>query len=670
MDRINLDFETYSEANLKEVGAHRYAMDPSTDVLSLAYSFRDEPPKLWVPGMDMPKDLFGLLSQGYLTYGWNVTFEFAIWKYVCVKKLGWPEVPNYQWRDTQAVALLFAHPMSLGYCGEVMDLEIQKDKRGEQLINLLSKPQKITKSNPYKRFTPSTHPHLFEEMYEYNIQDVNSERAILDAFPWDLPDSEQEIFLHTLEKNDAGIPIDTELVDSIVEKVDEYLVEVSQIVPIITDGAINTINQGAKIIEWCEIQGYEIPNFQADTVTDALADPDIENYPNVKSLLEIRQLAGKSSIKKFVKIAAAVCKDGRIRNCLKYHKATTGREGGRLLQPQNLPRADVEFDKSGGEEARAKATELLVDMFKNDPLEEIMAEHENVLYVASSLIRPSICAEDSKEFIVSDYSQIENRMLCWLAGQEDVLDLIRDGMDTYKDMASHLYNIDYSEIPKEGRRRRHGKLTILGGGYGMGYKKFWDDCVNKQKFDITLKEAKHTIDTFRERYNEVKNLWYGLQDAAIEATINQGNITGYGVISFMHDSNHLYMILPNGKQITYPKAWVEPNTTPWGEVRNALFHMGVNSKTKKWTKHNLTPGRLTENASQGASREILFEAVLDLKKKYGDKIILTVHDEVVLEVEKGTVSLEEVNEVLCNRSSTWDGLPLNASGFTTRRYHK
>ena len=654
--RIHLDFETYSEANLKNVGAHRYALDPSTEVLCLAYAFEDEDPKLWVPGDPMPKELFEA-QQKAKTYAFNTGFEFAIWKYVCMKKMGWPEVPFHLWGDTQAMALMFAMPASLDFCGEVLGIEMAKDKRGQYLISKLSVPQKVTKKNPYRRFTPETHPVLFEEMYQYCLQDVRAEREIFHTLPWDLPYNEVQIFLNTLEKNDRGLPIDIELVKSVIEITDEYLEEVSTMVPLITAGKVDTINQTAAIREWCEEQGYELPDLTAETVQSSLSDPNIENFPLVKNLLEMRQLAGKSSIKKFHKINKAICPDNKIRDCLKYHKATTGREGGRLLQPQNLPRASV------------KNLDETISLFKARVLDDLMGVHDNVLYAASAMIRPSICAPDGYELLVADYSQIENRMLCWLADQEDTLQLIRQGMCVYTDMASTLYGIPYNEIAKDSRERRHGKLTILGGGYGMGHNKFREDCIIKQNFPITKEEAYHTIQTFRERYYKVKQLWYGLMDAAIEATINQGNITSYDRISFMHDRGHLFMILPNGKAICYPFAGVEPKETPWGEVRYGLFCY-AEVKKNKWGKTHITPGRLTENASQGASREVLMEAILDAEKT-GFETILTVHDEgVFLVKESEHIDLKVIEDIFCKRLDYWEGLPLDVESFRTKRYHK
>lgn len=688
-DRISLDFETFSKANIKNVGACRYAQDKSTEVLCLSYAFNREEPKIWIPGDPPPQDLFDRINKGALVYAWNAAFEYAIWEDVCIPDLGWPPIPLLQWRDTQAIALMFALPMSLGKCGDALHMNIHKDKRGDYLIKKLSVPQKTTRNQPHRRLTPELKPKLFEEMYGYCKQDVNSERAILDELPWGLIGDELDIWRATLLKNRRGIPIDIELVNSIVEVVDDYIDEISAMIPIITGGRIRTINQRQKIMDWCEEQGYELPDFTADTIDKCLEDPDLENFPPVKNILNIRSLAGKSSIKKFKKIQEAICVDGVIRDCLKYHKATTGREGGRLLQPQNLPRAEItdkaEFELTEEQKIRftdriwqpesmtkkelrkALYTEHAIEAFKSESLTTVLEDYDNVIYAASALIRPSILARPGYKLLISDYSSVENRGVCWLAGQDDVLEMMIKGMDLYKDMASALYNLPYDQIPKDSEMRRHGKLTILGCGYGMGWKKFMEDCIGRG-FNMTEKEAKRTIDIFREKYYAVKQFWYDLKEAAIWATTTPGKMFSVNHISFIHEHGYLFMILPNGKPIAYPEAVVKEVKVPWGYT-TTVVHKGKHPKTKKWVEIPLTPGRLAENAAQASCREIVMEAKLDVIRE-GHDVFLTVHDEIVVEAPINGMTINQLNNILCNREEYWDGLPLAAAGCETFRYKK
>jgi len=654
--KVNIDFETFSKKDIKKVGAFRYAQDSSTEVICLSYALGDAAPLIYIAGDSPPVTLFNAIEEGALVYAYNTAFEYAIWKYVCIPKLNWPEVPFSQWRDTQAMSAYFSWPISLEKCALAMGLEQQKDKRGKYLIQKLCSPQKITKKNPHKRFTPDTHPELFFEMYEYCKQDVRTERNILNEFPWEIEGSELDVWRNTLIKNDIGIPVDVELVQSVTEMIDEYLEEVSELIPIITGGRIQTIGQSAKIREWCEELGYELPDFTADTIDKALADPEIEKFPKVKNLLEIRSLAGKSSIKKFKKILESVSPDGRVRGCLKYHKAGTGREGGRLIQPQNMPRASV------------PNVEEVIELFKRRSLVDLLEKHDDLLYTASALVRPSICVDLKNKMLVSDYSSVENRVVCWLAEQMDILEKIDGGLCLYTDMAADLYNLDYNEIDKESEMRRHGKLVVLGCGFSMGHKKFMSDC-QARGFDITMEESKRSINVFRDKYSHVVDLWYGLKAAAEEATQDRGKITSYNAIQFMHHEGYLFMILPNGKPICYPEACLEEVEVPWGTTVT-VTHSGINPRTKKWGRVGISPGRYAENATQGTAREILMEAQADLMAM-GHKIFLTVHDEVVIEspISDG-ISIELINKVMANRSLVWEGLPLKAAGFETKRYHK
>lgn len=652
--RIDIDFETYSDIDLKKVGAHRYALDPSTDMLCMAYSIDDEEPKLWTPYDSPPEEVFDLVNDGYLLYAWNAAFEICIWEYVT----GWPEVHLSTWRDTQAIALNFALPPDLKNCGDVLDIPVKKSAAGTRLINKLSKPQKPTRNQPLTRLTPASHPHLFEELYEYCKDDVRAEQGVYNVLPWELTEQELIIWQATFYKNRIGIPIDMALVNAAVEKIDLYLEEANGMLPFITNKAVHTVGQRDKILDWCAIQGYPLYDLRAETVEGALADPAIERFPGVQQLLTIRSLAGKASVKKFKKIQMAAW-EGRVRDCLKYHRATTGREGGRLMQPQNLPRAELKYP------------EAAIASFVNETFEETLGRYENLIDTASALVRPTICAGKGKHLKVADYNAVENRGVCWLADQNDVLDLYRRGMCVYSDMAASIYGTSYEAIialGKESKERFHGKQTILGCGYGMAWFKFQQTCAG-YGFDISEEEAKKTIRIFRKKNAKVVHLWKMLHAAAVKAILNPGTYTSYKKLSFMFLDGYLYMVLPNGKLLAYPKARAIREENDWGKQVWKIYHEGYDSYTNQWTVLELTASRLAENGTQAVCREALMEAQLDLMA-LGYNVFLTVHDELVSEDDEDFGSLEEMYAVMCDRSSFFEGFPLKAAGFITYRYKK
>jgi DNA polymerase len=115
---VSLDFETYSECDIRAAGAWAYADHPSTEVLCMAWAVNDEPPELWTPDMPAPIELFRLIEQGAEVWAWNSFFELAIWQRV----LMWPTIPIAQWNDTAALAAAQAYPRALGNCGEFMGM--------------------------------------------------------------------------------------------------------------------------------------------------------------------------------------------------------------------------------------------------------------------------------------------------------------------------------------------------------------------------------------------------------------------------------------------------------------------------------------------------------------------------------------------------------------------
>ena len=163
MNKISLDFETYSECDIKSAGAWAYAKDASTKVLCMAYAEGDEDPKLWLPNQPIPN--FLRKPNDYEIHAWNSFFEWVIWTHV----LKLPAPPISQWYDTASLASAMALPRSLGGCGYVLGMPDDqiKSKRGYYLISKLSKPNKL---NGDRR--------LLAEMYDYCMQDVITERAI------------------------------------------------------------------------------------------------------------------------------------------------------------------------------------------------------------------------------------------------------------------------------------------------------------------------------------------------------------------------------------------------------------------------------------------------------------------------------------------------------------
>ena len=113
MTSWGLDFETFSQIDLKKSGLHNYATDPSTGAHCLSYGPDPEHIKTWVEGEPFPQDLANHIAAGGIITAWNAAFELAIWNLCCVKKYGWLPLPISQVRCSMVRAYAMALPGAL-----------------------------------------------------------------------------------------------------------------------------------------------------------------------------------------------------------------------------------------------------------------------------------------------------------------------------------------------------------------------------------------------------------------------------------------------------------------------------------------------------------------------------------------------------------------------------
>jgi len=121
-----------------------------------------------------------------------------------------------------------------------------------------------------------------------------------------------------------------------------------------------------------------------------------------------------------------------------------------------------------------------------------------------SKLKDAIIPPEGYVLIDADSSQIEARTVAWLAGQTDLVDAFENGEDVYRIMASRIYHRPIDKITTA--ERFVGKTTILGAGYGMGWKKFQAQL---KTFGVEMTDplCKHIVDTYRGVYPRIPNLW-------------------------------------------------------------------------------------------------------------------------------------------------------------------
>ncbi|MGL5113607.1 MAG: DNA polymerase [Flavobacterium sp.] len=685
---IFIDFETRSTVDLKSSGTFVYSESPSTDILCMVWADWDDAPKLFVPETfrpslinkqtsreDMIKEFEELLSDKECIFvAHNAFFEKCIWQNVMVKKYGMPKIANDRWRCSAAVAASFALPRALSNVGTALNLKQQKDDDGHKVMMALSKPRKETKLNKSPFHTQASAPHYFEKLYDYCIQDTLTERELWKTLR-PLSGTELDVWLLDQKINMRGVNVDFKLAQAASEMSDLEDAYLNERIYGITKGEITRATNVGQILAFVNTRLENlIEDVSAGTIRTLLSKPEVQADSLLKEVLEIRQSVGKTSVKKYATVLNSICSDGRLRDLLMYHGASTGRWTGKLVQMQNLPRGAF---KNEAEQEEAIA------LIKNFDIEALRARYKNVKDVLSSCIRGIIVPSGNHQLYVADYASIEARVLFWLAGHEEGVRMYEENQDLYIDMACKIYDKKPEEITKD--LRALGKQAILGCGYGMGAKKFQETCAN-YNMDVSFDLAELAKTTYREIHSPVVNLWGEVERAAIQA-VKTGEVVHCGKVSWAKVGKFLHCRLPSGRLLSYYKPRISPVITPWGSETDKLYFWGENSVTRKFTEEGTYGGRLVENITQAVARDLMAEAMLRCEEA-GFKILLSVHDELIAESaiepkrEKdrikcfgmGTLfyitNLDYFIDLLTTKPEWAKGCPIAAEGWTGFRYRK
>jgi DNA polymerase len=638
---ISIDFETRSIIDLKKTGVYPYAQHPTTDVWCMAYAKDDGEVNVWTPGQPIPEVILnGASTQQFRAH--NAQFERIIWREIMVKRYGFPPITMQQWHCTAAECRAMGLPGGLDGAAKALGLEHQKDAVGQRLMLRMSKPRTV---QPDGTLTWWNTADRVAKLIAYCKQDVVVERAIA-AKVQRLTDAERAVYLLDQKINDRGVQIDTRLIEAAIDVVDAANEKANADLSELTNGAVTSITKNADLSNWLGVDSV------AKAHVRDLLEKDLP--PNVRRVLELRQEVSKSSVAKLVAFMECRCSDSRVRGLLMYHGAATGRWSGRLVQPQNFPRGDFKHT----------VIEDAIPLVLNKDLEGIDTLYGSVHSLISSMLRACFIAKPGHTLFSADYAAIEARVLAWLAGEKDALDVFRSGQDIYCHAATGIYNRTITAADKD--ERQIGKVAVLALGYQGGVKAF-QSMATMYNIQIPDEKADEIKNAWRKANARIVSWWAALENAALDA-VHSGVGVAPGVVFGVED-NWMWCQLPSGRKLWYSNPRLVERETPWGALRTSVKCDGVNSVTKKFEPFDLYGGLLAENIVQAVSRDLMASAMLRLEDA-GYPIIMTVHDEVIAEssVENGT--LAEFTDILCKLPSWAKGLPLTAEGWTGQRYRK
>lgn len=404
------DLETYCEIPITN-GTHAYA--EGVEVMLFAWAINDGPVNVWdiTAGGGIPHGLYEAIADPEtLLYFHNSHFDRTVLRYAMPRLAP----PVERWRDTMVQALAHGLPGSLGELCEVLGVpqDKAKDKEGKALIQLFCKPR--PKNSKLRRATSKTHPEEWRRFVAYAGLDIEAMREVYKRLPkWNYQGTELALWHRDQQINDRGVCMDVELARAAIDAVDQEQKRLAKRTQEMTDGEVQAATQRDALIKHIvESYGVELPDMQRSTLERRIADPDLPSA--VKELLAIRLQASTTSTSKYKALMKGVSHDGRLRGTLQFCGAShTGRWAGRLFQPQNLPRPSLKQEQidEGIEALKAGCADLLFD---------------NIMKLTSSALRGCIIAPTGKKLVVSDLSNIEGRMLAWLAGEEWKLNAFRE----------------------------------------------------------------------------------------------------------------------------------------------------------------------------------------------------------------------------------------------------
>lgn len=229
---------------------------------------------------------------------------------------------------------------------------------------------------------------------------------------------------------------------------------------------------------------------------------------------------------------------------------------------------------------------------------------------AGRKIRKAFVSKDGYTLVDSDYSQIELRILAYIAKDEKMLHAFEEGFDIHRKTASEVFNIPFDEVDSEHRSR--AKAVNFGIVYGIS------DYSLSQDLKISRKEAKEYIDNYFEKFS--------------------------GVHKYMND------VVEKAKEDGYVKT---------------LFNRRRNIPELQNSNYNIRAfgERVALNMPiQGTSADIIKIAIVKIFNKFRElgidaHIIVTVHDEIVVEAKNEEV--DKGRKIIKTLMEDIDGLDMN-----------
>ena len=660
MNTLFLDTETFSPVPITH-GTHAYA--EQAEVMLVPWAWNDEPVEVWDTqdvSVVWRETLQGLIDLADEVVLHNSHFDRTVLRHCGVK------IPVDKITDTMVLALQHSLPASLAMLCDVLGVpqDKAKDKAGKKLIQLLTKPR--PKNVKLRRATRETHPDEWHAFIEYARLDVDAMRDVYRRLPrWNNSGRERHLWLADQAINDRGVAVDRDLARSAQRAFERTTRALAARTARLTGGVVASLTQRQKLLDYLAVHHNFVPEDMTKGTVAALLKGDLD--PKVRELLEIRQQASATSPAKYDVILNAASTDGRLRGTIQFCGASrTGRDAGRIFQPQNLPRPVLKPDviEQGIEAMKLDCEDLLFG---------------NVSELCSSAVRGCLVAPPGRKLVVADLSNIEGRVLAWLAGEDWKVQAFYDfdrgtGHDLYKLTAGRILNKDPGDITRD-ERQVSGKVPELACGYQGSVGAF---AAMGALYGVVMPEgeALEIVQAWRKQHPMIVRLWYDVERAALSALKKPDDEFAVRSLRLSvkrwNGQDWLCIKLPSGRYLCYPNAHTDwSRTLANGETMHGpIGYDGIDQYTKQWTSLGTYGGKLVENIVQAVARDIFMGGMLRAEAE-GYPVCIRVHDELICETpDDPAFTVAALSDIMTRGESWTTGLPLAAAGHEMHRYAK
>lgn len=608
MDIVTIDFETYysQQFSLSKMTTEHYVRSPEFEIIGLGVKVNDGPVDTY-SGADPAKFLKSIDYSDKAILCHNTAFDGAIlsWRLGIKPKL---------WLDTLSMARP-KHQSTVGGSLKALTRLYELGEKGEEVIQAMGKRR--------ADFSPQE----LAQYMRYCANDVDLTYQLFKKLRKGFPVSELLVIDQTLRMyTEPTIELDVELLN---HHLGEVVASKLALMDSIGGSGKDIIMSNDKFAKLLRRRGVDVPMKKSvstgkDTYAFAktdLAFLDLQEHPDpiVQTLVGAR-LGLKSTLEETrTNSLIGVADRGRLPIMLNYYGAHTGRfSGGDKLNLQNLP-------------SRGNNT-----------------------------IRRALKAPEGSAIVSCDSSQIEARMVAYLAGQADLVQWFREGRDVYSEFASEIYNRKITKADKV--ERFVGKTCILGLGYMTGAAKLRDTLKRGQgdiSVDLTEDEAKEIVAIYRRKNHRIVELWtqcgYALSGMLAGREGQIGNLLTY---------NGSGILLPNGMRLTYHGLSADSNKFTYISDRRMFDRAmkarlsgdmsGVGTGVVAGQSH-LYGGKVTENVVQALARIVVSEQMVAIRNA-GYHVAFQVHDENVCVVPEGK-SQQAMKDIVSIMSTAPDWAP-------------